>query len=155
MLDPKEFKSRYKTKYKQLREESYLKEVSEDDKLAYTDGEILTGRNKNGFFNIFNNFGISNRGKPKSADKLLAAQYEKFKHEVITKEDLIAVYNKILEQAKAGEYKQQQLFIDRIQGKLTEKLDIKVDENISFSIKPDKNSMVRQKENLKKEKENK
>jgi hypothetical protein len=145
MLNKEHFYYEYETPYKQLHEESYLDEIDDAERLTYSDAEILTGRNKNGDFNKFNNFGVANRGKPKNVDKVLLAQFEKFKYGLISKEQIIAVYDKIVEQALAGEFQQQKFFIERIQGKIPEV--IKQETDITISFEPDEKSVKRMKDN--------
>jgi len=47
---------------------------------------LSLSKNKNGEFNKYNNYGVTNRSKPKNIDRILAAQFEKFKYGMISKE---------------------------------------------------------------------
>ena len=135
MLEKEIFQKKYETTYKQSHPESFLETVSEDDRFAYTDTEILTGKSKKGDFNKFNIAALGNRGNTEiSQKKKLTLQVQKFIDVVITSEDIISVFEKIVEQAKSGETKQQQMLLDRVLGKVVEKLEVKTEGNIKYTF---------------------
>ena len=136
MLDPIEFKKKYNTTYTQQHEESFLSEASEEDLELWTPAEILTGRDCKGNFNKFNILGKENLGRKY---KTVAIEYNSLLKKFVsskTDEEKQEFFNSIWERAQTDN-KCLEIFINRVMGKLTDKLDIKIDD-ISFSIDPKK-----------------
>jgi len=136
MLDPIEFQKKYKTTYTQQHEESFLTEASEEDLELWTPAEILTGRDCKGNFNKFNILGKENLGRKY---KTVAIEYNSLLKKFVaskTDEEKQEFFNSIWERAKTSN-KCLEIFINRVMGKQTDKLDIKIDD-ISFAIDPKK-----------------
>ena len=141
ILSEEEFLERYQTTHKQLHPESYLDDVSEEDKEIYETVEILTGRNLN--FgeknrkkkpNTFNKF-FSNKGKKyNTLKKRIEANFKRFLENKLMKGELEDIYEKVIDQAKRGYFNQQKLIIERMLGKEEETVNLKTDGDITFKL---------------------
>lgn len=139
MLDPEEFQKKYNTTYSQIREESFLEQVSEEDKEIYDSSEILTGKNRSSQINKFNNFGKKNLGKKYSTVRGRAiASFKKFIDQKISQEELDDIWDRIWLSSKRGNFNFSKLLLERMLGKEEEQVNIKVG-NIKVELNiPDK-----------------
>jgi len=135
MLEKTIFQKKYRTKYKQMHPEFYLKEVSKEDREIYTEGEILTGRKNNGDFNKFNNFGKDTRGVPRNTVKTrFINSFKKYVDNKILEGKEEEVFDRMWKSSKGGSYQHLQYLFDRIVGKQKEEIDIKTEQKLNVSF---------------------
>jgi len=150
MLDKEIFQERYNTTYSQMHPESFLETVSDEDKETYEEFEILSGKNRNGKVNKFNNFGKSNKGKKyNTRRRQLDAVLNKVIDGAIENDNVEKIVEKMIQQAQNGDFKQQQFLMERWYGKEPENINMKVEGDVTFEIALDDNSKKRQEDNLK------
>lgn len=134
-LDPEVFAKKYNTTFAQMHPESFLEEVSEEDRENWADFEILSGRRRNNNFNKFNNWGSKNAGKRyDKSDKALNIELARWKDGLIDTSALSRVFDKVLEQSLAGDLKSQQFLIERLIGKVSDKLEVKTEGNVVVDL---------------------
>ena len=147
MLDNKEFSIKYNTTLPQKHEESFLENVSDEDKQTYEECEILTGKNKNGNFNKFNKFGKANQGKRNNTTRTRAqAVWRRIIDEKISNGELYEIYDKILSESRKGNYRHSKEVLDRTLGKEQENIHLEVD-NIDFVM--DESKLINKKKKKK------
>ena len=146
MLPEEEFKTKYNTIHKQIREESYIEEVSEEDRLVYSDVEILTGKTGNRINKFFSAKGHNKDKKYNTTRLRMQALWKKFLDNT-TEEEVNEVFTTILNSAKK-DYNYAKLLTDRMLGKEEENVNLNVEGDISFTIDIDENSKKRKEKNL-------
>ena len=136
MLDPEIFSEKYSTTFTQLHPESFLEEVSDEDREIHCDGEILTGRYfPRGRFNKFNGWGKKNRKKSyETMGKELSDILKRWKDGKINDGGLEELLDKMMSQALKGSFKQQQFVVEKFYGKEVENINLKVEEDINVEL---------------------
>ena len=138
-LTHEDFCVKYNTTYTQARPESFLDTVSKEDRADWADFEILSGKNRNGKVNKFNNFGENNKGKSYSTQKLqIAADFKRWKDSALVDDIVSDIYDKMVSQALGGDFKSQQYLLERLQGKIKEEIEIRADMEWRFEHDPTK-----------------
>jgi len=147
MLPEEEFRRKYDTTFTQKHPESFLDEVSKEDRELYEDVEILTGKSLDNKFNKFNNSGKKNKGKTYNTVRQRARNaFSRFLDEKITSGEMKQIFEQLLKEGKLGSYKHIQLLLDRSLGKEEEKMNVKVD-SVDFVM--DESKLIRKKKNEK------
>lgn len=135
MLDPEIFQEKYETTLKQRQEESFLDEVSEEDRAMWTDVEILTGKDSNNRINKFNNFGKKNIGKKYNTLKSrLNTELQKYIDGKLSRGELEELWDNLFKEANNGNTQLAKLVVDRVYGKQEENVNLKLDGEITFSL---------------------
>lgn len=148
MLDKEIFKTKYDTNHLQVREESFLEEVSEEDRELYNDLEILSGKSENKI-NKFYNIDGKNKNKKYNTVRIRATNaFKKFIDNKITNGELEEVYEKIFSSSKKGDFNFCKMLLERMLGKEEENIKVESKENINITFGPNKQSIKRQQENL-------
>lgn len=151
MLDKEYFYHLYDTTYNQIRPESYLEEVSEEDREIFADWEILTGFDCRGNINKFNQTGRNKGKKYKTQRVRLDNELKKYVDGKISRGEMYQLWDNIFEKANAGDPSLMKLLVDRFYGKVKEQIEVKTEGEVTFVLSPDKNAIERQKDNLEKE----
>jgi len=139
MLSEIDFRTKYNTTQSQMHEESFLEEVSEEDKDMYSEVEILCGRSLNGDFNKFNNAGKVNRGiRHDTVKTRFVNQFKKYVDNKLEEGKEEEVFDRLWKSGKNGSFQHLQFLFERIAGKTPDKIDIKIDKiDVELNI-PDK-----------------
>lgn len=155
-LQEEEFNLKYDTTWKQVNSELILLDLSEEDRELYSDVDILTGFDKRHRTNKFIQAGKSggrNTGKKYNTVGIrMANSLKRFIDGKITDGEDTAMWQAMWDESKkdVGFFKE---LLNRTMGKVEDKINIKSEESITFSLEPDKNALARQKKNLDKDTE--
>lgn len=133
MIDKIKFKEKYNTDRSQRREESYLEEVSEEDREIYSDVEILTGIDSKGNFNKFFQVGYNKGKKYNTVRSKFIAAFKRYVDKKIFEEKTDEIFDRLWKSSKNGSFNHLKLLLDRGMGNEPENLNVTVDD-ISFKI---------------------
>lgn len=138
MLEPNEFKIKYNTDRQQIREESYLDELSEEDRELYSNVEVLTGLTPRGQFNKFRQTGFNKNKKYDTLKGRWLAHFRKYVDTKIANGDADAVFAKMWEESLDGDFRHLQYMFDRVAGKMKDEVEVSGELDLSFELVAEK-----------------
>lgn len=142
-LEPDEFKLKYGTNCSQRHPESFLEEVSDEDREIYEDVDILTGRDKKGRTNKFCNAGHNKGRTYNTVNKRLYNSWLRALDQNLEQGKIDDFFELILDVARGNnttelDTQMVKLMLERMLGKVTDKIELKQEGEITFSIDPSK-----------------